>query len=146
MNKKIVKIRIIKSDQFLNIVKLVKTYTGLGLKEAKDIVDEARSEQNLIDLSRYTKVEIQPGMSTELFVKELNQFGTFDIIYNDVSLLREFKLYEIGIGDRECAIEFIKYNSLNNDTLSHIFEYSLGKLSNEQLSDVISELKSKLEW
>lgn len=145
MNKKVIKIRIIRSNQFLNIFKLVKTYTGLGLKESKDIVDEARSEKNR-DLKKYTKVEIQPGMSTELFVKELNKLGTFDIIYNDVSLLREFKLYEIGIGDRDCAIEFIKYNSLNNDTLSHILEYSLSKLSNDQLSDVISELKSKLEW
>lgn len=54
------------THNFVSIIKVVRNHTGLGLKEAKDLVDESRT--------RTTTIKIDP-IKTRNLVKDLRDLG-----------------------------------------------------------------------
>lgn len=131
----------------LAVVKLIKDYTGKGLKEVKDWVDEFDSVSTLsktIDVSNPVNFE-----------HELSQIGGNGyLVSRDVkSRIRQRKIVKIGLGDLNDKIELLSedltndlvrnygssFNSINeffNDFLSKLDEKTIDKLiSDEEISN-----------
>lgn len=59
----------IPAPHFVAVIKCVRTYTGLGLKEAKDLCDKARTP------GRFAEITLTSAKERHLMIKELKNFG-----------------------------------------------------------------------
>ena len=127
------------TTQKLAMVKIVKNYTGLGLKEAKDIVDTLHAYPNKsieIDLSKDLVVNENVIANAKSFSKALDGVdGTF-LINGGVQYERNKKILDLGIGTEEDYSDFIteymfektpsfvkdKFSKLKKDQLEEIYK------------------------
>ena len=98
---KAVKVKCIgKVDNLLQFVKTMKSHTGLGLKEAKDLCDSIRNHQGQEYL-----VYIQT--SADSFEKEIQEFVGPMIQVSNREKERQIKLVSLGLGDDEDKIALV---------------------------------------
>ena len=91
----------------LQLVKSIKTFTGLGLKESKDIIDNSELNPQTIKLNTNSKdlAELKIALS---FCENLNY------TLSDIQDNRHKKLIELGLGTKEDFVELLIENDIYN--------------------------------
>jgi hypothetical protein len=134
-----------KCDQKLQVVKLIKDCTGLGLKESKDIADDMFNHIGLAKEIELRMPYIKNGKDFnpyEEFTKNIHKFGDF-IVTGGLSWERDAKMLGIGVGDIEDYAQFVSeymsYNTLDENKI--ILRSFFSKLNKEDLMKLVNEIK-----
>jgi hypothetical protein len=124
-------IKLISCDYKLKLCKVIKDFTGLGLRESKDIVD------NLF-INFTEKINIKDIYYSD-FKEELLGCGQFEI-NGGLSYERECKILALGIGDREDYINYIveKFSVIGLKEKEALLLTILNKLEKSDLLEIIS--------
>ena len=134
-----------KCDNKLQVVKLIKDCTGLGLRDSKDIADEMF---NHIGLTKEIEI-VEPYMkdgkvfnSFEEFTTKIIQFGDFQVT-GGLSWERDSKMLGLGIGETEdyanFVSEYMSYNNLEENKM--ILGILFSKLEKEDLVELVNKIK-----
>lgn len=129
---------ITKTNSKLAFVKLIKEYSELGLKEAKDLVDS-------LDYGPDVTIEFDAQDTTSInqFRKDMiDKVGGQYSITGGIEFDREFKLLTLGLGTEEDYVDFISENLTSFGNINDLVRVILGKLSKEDLM----ELTNKIEY
>ena len=134
-----------KCDSKLQVVKLIKDCSGLGLRESKDIADEMFNHIGLVKEIDLIEPYIKDGKNFnpyEEFTKNINQFGDFQVT-GGLSWQRDAKMLGIGVGDIEDYVNFLSdYMSYNNtDENKTILENLFSKLDKKDLVELVNKIK-----
>lgn len=134
-----------KCDNKLQVVKLIKDCTGLGLRESKDIADEMFNHIGLVKEIELREPYIKEGKTFnpyEEFAKNIQDFGHFHVT-GGLSWERDAKMLGIGVGDVEDYANFVsEYMSYNNsDENKMILEVLFSKLKKEDLVELVNQIK-----
>jgi hypothetical protein len=129
----------------LQVVKLIKDCTGLGLRESKDIADEMFNHIGLVKEIDLAKPYIRDGKTFnpyEEFIKNIKDFGHFHVT-GGLSWERDAKMLGIGVGDVEDYVNFVsEYMSYNNSGENKIIlENLFSKLKKEDLVELVNKIK-----
>ncbi len=134
-----------KCENKLQVVKLIKDCTGLGLRESKDIADEMFNHIGLVKEIKLAKPYIRGGESFnpyDEFTKNIHQFGDFQVT-GGLSWERDSKMLSIGLGEVEdYAIfisEYMSYNNLEKNKI--ILETIFNKLEKKDLVELVNQIK-----
>ena len=133
-----------KCDNKLQVVKLIKDCTGLGLRDSKDIADEMF---NHIGLTKEIEI-IEPYFRDggvfypyEEFLK-IKNYGDFQIS-GGLSWERDSKMLGLGIGETEdyanFVSEYMSYNNLEENKM--ILGILFSKLEKEDLVELVNKIK-----
>lgn len=129
----------------LQVVKLIKDCTGLGLRESKDIADEMFNNIGLVKEIKLAKPYIRGGESFnpyEEFTKNIHEFGDFQVT-GGLSWERDSKMLSIGLGDIEdyanFVSEYMSYNNLEKNKI--ILETIFNKLEKKDLVELVNQIK-----
>lgn len=137
-----------KLTNMLQYVKLVKTHSGLGLKEAKDFCDMTISNQGL-------EFFLEIRTSVQEFEKEIrDHFGNSIQVCNREKE-RQMKLISLGLGDKSDLIELLaeemaselvqRTRHLNNSPLYSVFtDYMVDVLTNFNAKQLDELFNNKL--
>jgi hypothetical protein len=134
-----------KLTNMLQYVKLVKTHSGLGLKEAKDFCDMTISNQGL-------EFILEIRTSVQEFEKEIREHFGNSIQVCNREKERQMKLISLGLGDKSDLIELLaeemaselaqRTRHLNNSPLYSVFtDYMADVLTSfnaEQLDELFN--------
>ncbi len=134
-----------KCDQKLQVVKLIKDCTGLGLRDSKDIADEMFNDIGLVKEIDLAKPYIRDGKTFnpyDEFTKNIHNFGHFQVT-GGLSWERDAKMLGIGVGDIEDYASFVSdYMSYNNtDENRIILENLFSKLDKKDLVELVNQIK-----
>ena len=134
-----------KCDNKLQVVKLIKDCTGLGLRESKDLADEMFNKIGLvqeIDLREPYLKEGKTFVPFEEFTTKIKDFGDFQVT-GGLSWERDSKMLGLGIGDIEDYANFVSdYMSYNNSEENKmILESLFNKLQKEDLVELVNKIK-----
>ncbi len=134
-----------KCDQKLQVVKLIKDCTGLGLRDSKDIADEMFNDIGLVKEIDLAKPYIRDGKTFnpyDEFTKNIHNFGHFQVT-GGLSWERDAKMLGIGVGDIEDYASFVSdYMSYNNtDENRIILENLFAKLDKKDLVELVNQIK-----
>jgi hypothetical protein len=129
----------------LQVVKLIKDCTGLGLRESKDIADEMFNYIGLVKEIELKETYIKEGKTFdpyEEFTKNIQTFGHFQVT-GGLSWQRSAKMLQIGVGDSEDYANFVsEYMSYNNsDENKMILKFLFSKLKKEDLVELVNKIK-----
>ena len=127
-----VNIRLIKCDLKLQFIKIVKEYTGLGLRGAKDLCDNCLEKG-------YEKFTIT-DRDYNNFVEDLKGIGEFEFS-GGLAYEREGKVLSLGIGECEDYISYIlkKSKMVSFEKNSKVLEYLLERLDKKELIVVLEK-------
>lgn len=127
-----VNVKLIKCDVKLQFIKIVKEYTGLGLREAKDLCENCLEKG-------YEKFTIK-NRDYNNFVEELKSIGEFEFS-GGLAYEREGKVLSLGIGEREDYISYIldKSKMVSFEKNSEVLAYLLDRLDKEELMVVLEK-------
>lgn len=138
-----------KIESKLRFVKIIKSVTGLGLREAKDIVDHLCDNQKKtveIDINKNFELEDWNSTSKKTFdslsylKEEIKHCGGKILINGGEQWHREYKMLSIGVGELDDYHSFLKdYILINPDFMKNILE----KIKKEELQQLISEIENK---
>lgn len=126
------------TSQKLNMVKIVKDFTGLGLKEAKDVVDTLHTyPSKIIEVDLSNALTKDGDVSTpKSFSKALDTLidGKF-LVNGGIQWERNKKILDLGIGTQEDYSDFIfdyiverphdaknKFTKLDKEQLEKIYK------------------------
>jgi len=134
-----------KYDRRLSFVKLLKNYGNLGLKEAKDLMEDIEDKFNK-----------SPGEYVEFDIMSNEKLKSFkeDLISDDIKLhiiggkewTRELRLLSL-VGDKEDSLKFIEDNMLvSHNILNKILKLAFDKLSNEDVIEIIDEISKEFNF
>ena len=134
-----------KCENKLQVVKLIKDCTGLGLRESKDIADEMFNHIGLVKEIKLAKPYIRDGKTFnpyEEFTKNIHEFGDFQVT-GGLSWERDSKMLSIGLGDIEDYANFVsEYMSYNNSEENKmILETIFNKLEKKDLVELVNKIK-----
>ena len=134
-----------KCENKLQVVKLIKDCTGLGLRESKDIADEMFNHIGLVKEIKLVKPYIRDGKTFnpyEEFTKNIHEFGDFQVT-GGLSWERDSKMLSIGLGDIEDYANFVsEYMSYNNSEENKmILETIFNKLEKKDLVELVNKIK-----
>ncbi len=134
-----------KCENKLQVVKLIKDCTGLGLRESKDIADEMFNHIGLVKEIKLAKPYIRDGKTFnpyEEFTKNIHEFGDFQVT-GGLSWERDSKMLSIGLGDIEDYANFVsEYMSYNNSEENKmILETIFNKLEKKDLVELVNQIK-----
>jgi hypothetical protein len=130
----------------LQVVKLIKDCTGLGLKDSKDIADEMFNNIGLVKeleiLEPYINSKGETFNPYDEFTKNIHNFGHFQVT-GGLSWERNAKMLGIGVGDIEDYAHFVSdYMSYNNtDENRIILENLFSKLDKKDLVELVNKIK-----
>jgi hypothetical protein len=129
----------------LQVVKLIKDCTGLGLKDSKDIADDMFNNIGLVKEINLAKPYIRDGKTFnpyDEFTKKIHNFGHFQVT-GGLSWERDAKMLGIGVGDIEDYAHFVSdYMSYNNtDENRIILENLFSKLDKKDLIELVNKIK-----
>ncbi len=132
-------------DNKLQVVKLIKDCTGLGLKDSKDIADLMFNNVGLVREIELTEPYIRDGKvfnPYQEFTNKIKDFGDF-YVTGGLSWERDYKMLSIGVGETEDYANFIsEYKKLNNTDENKIILNSLfNKLKKEDLVELVNQIK-----
>lgn len=134
-----------KCDQKLQVVKLIKDCTGLGLRESKDIADEMFNHIGLVKEIELRMPYIKDGKDFnpyDEFIKNIHKFGDFRVT-GGLSWERDAKMLGIGVGDVEDYAQFVSehmsYNNTNENKI--ILESFFSKLNKQDLMELVNKIK-----
>ncbi len=134
-----------KCENKLQVVKLIKDCTGLGLRESKDIADEMFKHIGLVKEIKLAKPYIKGGETfnpSEEFIKNIHKFGDFQVT-GGLSWERDSKMLSIGLGDIEdyanFVSEYMSYNNLEKNKI--ILETIFNKLEKKDLVELVNQIK-----
>ncbi len=134
-----------KCDSKLQVVKLIKDCTGLGLKQSKDIADEMFNKIGLVKEIELVEPYLKEGKTFnpfEEFTTKIKDFGNFQVT-GGLSWERDSKMLGIGIGELEDYLnfisEFMSYNNLDENKM--ILESIFSKLNKEDLVEIFNKIK-----
>ena len=134
-----------KCDNKLQVVKLIKDCTGLGLKESKDIADEMFNKIGLVREIELTEPYLKDGKTFvpfDEFTSKIKDFGDFEVT-GGLSWERDSKMLGLGIGDLQDYVNFVSdYMSYNNTEANRMILDSLfNKLKKEDLVELVNQIK-----
>jgi len=129
----------------IQVVKLIKDCTGLGLRESKDIADEMFNHIGLVKEIELRDPYIKEGKTFnpyEEFTKNIKDFGHFHVT-GGLFWERDSKMLGIGVGDVEDYANFVsEYMSYNDsDENKMILEVLFSKLKKEDLVELVNKIK-----
>jgi hypothetical protein len=134
-----------KCENKLQVVKLIKDCTGLGLKDSKDIADDMFNKIGLVREIEIVEPYIKDGKvfnPFEEFTTKINQFGDFQVT-GGLSWERESKMLGLGIGETEDYATFVSdymsYNNLEENKM--ILETIFNKLEKKDLVELVNQIK-----
>lgn len=134
-----------KCDNKLQVVKLIKDCTGLGLKQSKDIADEMFNNIGLVREIELIEPYLKEGKTFnpfEEFTTKIKDFGDFQVT-GGLSWERDSKMLGIGIGELEDYLnfisEFMSYNNLDENKM--ILKSIFSKLNKEDLVELVNKIK-----
>lgn len=135
-----------KCDSKLQVVKLIKDCTGLGLKQAKDLADEMF---NCVGLVKEIELK-EPYLNSngilfnpfEEFTNKIKTFGDFQVS-GGISWERDLKMLSLGVADTEDYVNFVsEYMTLNNtEENKKILDVLFNKLQKQDLIDLVNQIK-----
>ena len=134
-----------KCDNKLEVVKLIKDCTGLGLKDSKEIADKMFDNLGLVRELEILEPYIKDGITFnpyEWFTQNIHRFGEFQVT-GGLSWERNAKMLGIGIGEIEDYATFLsEYMSYNNiDENKMILESLFSKLEKGDLVELVNKIK-----
>ena len=134
-----------KCDNKLQVVKLIKDCSGLGLRESKDIADEMFNYIGLVKEIELREPYLREGKTFNPYdelTKNIHQFGDFQVT-GGLSWERDAKMLGIGVGDIEDYAHFVSdYMSYNNtDENKTILENLFSKLDKKDLVELVNKIK-----
>jgi hypothetical protein len=134
-----------KCENKLQVVKLIKDCTGLGLKDSKDIADDMFNKIGLVREIEITEPYTKDGKvfnPFEEFTTNINQFGDFQVT-GGLSWERDSKMLGLGIGEIEDYAIFVSdYMSYNNSEENKmILETIFNKLEKKDLVELVNQIK-----
>lgn len=129
-----------KCENKLQVVKLIKDCTGLGLKDSKDIADTMFNNIGLV-----REIELKEGKifnPYEEFTTKIKEFGDF-YVTGGLSWERDAKMLGLGIGETGDYVNFVsEYMTLNNTEENKLILQSLfSKLNKEDLVELVNKIK-----
>jgi len=134
-----------KCENKLQVVKLIKDCTGLGLKDSKDIADDMFNKIGLVREIEIVEPYTKDGKvfnPFEEFTTKINQFGDFQVT-GGLSWERESKMLGLGIGETEDYATFVSdymsYNNLEENKM--ILETIFNKLEKKDLVELVNQIK-----
>ena len=134
-----------KCENKLQVVKLIKDCTGLGLKQSKDIADEMFNKIGLVKEIELVEPYLKEGKTFnpfEEFTTKIKDFGDFQVT-GGLSWERDSKMLGIGIGELEDYLnfisEFMSYNNLDENKM--ILKSIFSKLNKEDLVELVNQIK-----
>jgi hypothetical protein len=134
-----------KCENKLQVVKLIKDCTGLGLKQSKDIADEMFNKIGLVKEIELVEPYLKEGKTFnpfEEFTTKIKDFGDFQVT-GGLSWERDSKMLGIGIGELEDYLnfisEFMSYNNLDENKM--ILKSIFSKLNKEDLVEIVNKIK-----
>lgn len=145
-----IRLQLVKSSiqSKLKLVKAVKVVTGLGLKEAKGIVDNLRKIGDVVEFEineNFTSFNGDKAHQVEAYkylVKEISECGDEVTINGGIQWKRDIKMLLIGIGEREDYVNFIKdYASLGDN---RFYDKIIMKLSKNSLRELVKEINDEM--
>jgi hypothetical protein len=126
----------------LQFVKTIKTFSGMGLKESKDLCDDMHDNINV-----YYNINIEVSKKEE-FIKEIKyHFNDGVVVNGSLQYERAAKMLELGIGEKMDYIDFIK-DEIKTNILSdseEILDMVLYKLSKEDIEEVFFKIRKEIE-
>ena len=134
-----------KCDNKLQVVKLIKDCSGLGLKDSKDIADEMFNHIGLVGEIELREPYLKDGktfLTFEEFTTKIKDFGDFQVT-GGLSWERDAKMLGLGIGETEDYANFVsEYMTLNNIKENKmILEILFSKLKKEDLVELVNKIK-----
>jgi hypothetical protein len=144
--KKRIRIKLLsKCENKLQVVKLIKDCTGLGLKDSKDIADEMFNYIGLVKEIELREPYIREDKTFnpyEEFTKNIHNFGHFQVT-GGLSWERDSKMLRIGVGDIEdyayFVSDYMRYNNMDENKI--ILENLFSKLKKEDLVELVNKIK-----
>lgn len=133
-----------KCENKLQVVKLIKDCTGLGLKQSKDIADEMFNKIGLVKEIELVEPYLKEGKTFNPFEEftKIKDFGDFQVT-GGLSWERDSKMLGIGIGELEDYLnfisEFMSYNNLDENKM--ILKSIFSKLNKEDLVEIVNKIK-----
>ena len=138
-----------KTEQKLGFVKLVKDYTGLGLKEAKELVDGLHSGYNYIELDIDTEnVKDAIEVFTDIGLVVTNNSRELKlkrVLYQDQTFVIKDMLEDVSLWDKVISDEDKKtltYNECRKKAIEKIYEKYDEYLKNDNFNILYEEIKS----
>ena len=134
-----------KCENKLQVVKLIKDCTGLGLRESKDIADLMFNNIGLVREIELTEPYLREGNvfnPYQEFTTKIKEFGDFHVT-GGLSWERNAKMLGLGVGDLEDYVNFVsEYMTLNNtEENKEILEVLFSKLKKEDLVELVNQIK-----
>lgn len=125
--------------QKLHLVKAIKTFTGLGLKEAKDFIDET-VHQPVMFRKRATIEQISK------FKQDLKE-NNAQYQFNDIEISRSRKLIEIGVYTKDEIIEEICLINIQDlmisgfsvEKINEILKRAYSEINQDKLKEIYNE-------
>lgn len=141
--KNIVRIKVLSCDRKLQLVKIVKSYSGLGLYESKKLCDEI-----FLYNDKYHEIELlKTSDYNKSFLYELEFLGreNYSVSIGSPQWNREFKLLKLGISeDKGEYIDLINQLSEDNTLKDDIYEFMLNNLSKDGLVETMQFINNKI--
>jgi hypothetical protein len=135
-----------KCDKKIQVVKLIKDCTGLGLRESKDIADDMFNNIGLVReielVDPYYNRDGELVKPYDLFTSKIKEFGDFQLS-GGLSWDRELKMLSLGLGEKEDYVNFLsEYIPLSSvEESKDILNLVLSKLENKDLIECINKIK-----
>lgn len=124
----------------LNLVKAIKIFSGMGLKESKEVVDKVSMGFEQVIKARPTKSEISAAKGL------LSECEGCVWRLNDLEQIRNRKLIDLGMGTREDLVEYLVEKDLfeilesdkSYDTIYQILKSRYDHLSENTLNKILN--------
>ena len=141
------------TKQKLQFVKLIKDYSGLGLRESKDLCDSLHSNPHLV---YEMPIRIDFGSNTDLaslstsglikkFISDLKNIDGQFMVNGGVQWERDIKILKLGLADKSEYSDFIKNYIFDSfEDSENILNLALSKLSKDQLEEVFNKIKIEI--
>lgn len=133
-----------KCNSKLPFVKILKEYTGLGLKDAKDLMEDI---ENKINTNEFVEFDIWTNERLSLFKKDLESQDIKMHIIGGKEWTRELRLLSL-VGDKEDVLNFINDNSflLDGDISLKILKLAFNKLSSEDIIEILNLISNEYNF
>lgn len=124
-----------KIEKSLMFVKIIKDYTGMGLKDSKDILDEIKEKKaSTIELN---DVNVIRSLKNKLHIENIS----VSVLWKEYE--RSKKLIKLELANEDSCREFLSEMLVSSvEKNSDIIEYSLSIMNKEQLKKIFDKYES----
>lgn len=126
----------------LNLVKIIKTFTGLGLRDSKDIVDK------VVDCPTMFTMRMSLEKIKQFRSELLNTDAEFDL--NDIEKIRNQKLIDLGLYEKSDLIDGIIDMDINKiisngfslSKMKEVLNIVYSNISEDKLKEIYKNYKN----